>query len=59
MSVYFVIILIIMKYSYMIIHTLQTSTDEISHKIDLSIRVRSKAGFKIKCSDLYSGYIFL
>ena len=57
MSVYFVIILIIMKYSYMIIHTLQTSTDEISHKIDLSIRVRSKAGFK--CSDLYSGYIFL
>ena len=57
MSVYFVIILIIMKYSYMIIHTLQTSTDEISHKIDLSIRVRSKTGFK--CSDLYSGYIFL
>ena len=33
MSVHFVIILIFMKYSYMIIHTLQTSTDEISHKI--------------------------
>ena len=58
MSVHFVIILIFMKYSYMIIHTLQTSTDEISHKIDLlSIRVRSNVGFK--CADLYSGYIFL
>ena len=29
-----------------IIHISQTSTDEISHKIDLLIMVRSNAGFK-------------